>query len=169
MRAAIAGAALLAAPVARAETPAAVPEVTTASFADWLVICSGAAAERRCEAVLTVRDEHGQAAAAIALGQPVKSAPPHLSLRVAANAFVAAAAEVRFGADRLDLPFMLCVPQGCVAETKLADKAMLARFLATAADAGGKVTWRAASGQELKFPLSTRGMATALAQIGLAP
>lgn len=168
-RAAAVVAALLAAHGARAEAPAAVPEVTTASFGDWMVICAGPATERKCEAVLTVRDERGQAAAAIAIGQSAKTALPHMSLRVATNAFVAAPAQVKFGADRPDLPFLLCVPQGCVAEVKLADKALMARLLAIAADAGGQLNWRAASGQELKFSLSTKGMAAALAQVGIVP
>ena len=153
---------------AAAPAPAAsgaAPQTTTASYGDWIVVCVAAEAGRRCEAMHMVKDARGQAAAVLSVGNQGRGTPPHLSLRVGLNATVAQPAGATIGDQALTLPFTVCVPQGCVGDMVL-DGPLLARLAAMADDGTGTVRWRDATGQDQSLPLSTRGMAAAIAALG---
>ena len=112
-----------------------------------------------------IKDAKGQTAAVVSLGYPAKGDPLRLTLRVPVNAWVAKPANLTMGKLGLGLPFRVCIPQGCLADLALVDKAMLAQLTAMPADAGGSGQWQDAFGREQQFPVSAKGLASVLAQL----
>lgn len=148
-----------------AQTPAAkaasAPETTTASYGDWLVACSGVGSVHRCEAMHVIKDTKGQAAAVISVGRVTREAPLRLALRVPVNVAVNKPSVLKLGAETINLPFHVCIAQGCFADITLSDPDQLARLRALGQDVGGKVAWQDSSGQDGSIDVSVRGMAAA--------
>lgn len=137
------------------------PDTTTASYGDWMVICMGSDATRRCEALHMVKDAKGQAVAALSVGRPGKNEPLRLSLRVGVNAWVAKPVALTLGAAAVPMPFRVCIAQGCIADISL-DAGLMEKLLKPAAPSSDTVQWQDAEAHTLSFAISVRGLDAAL-------
>lgn len=163
----------LAASSAQAAAPAAaaspVPETTTATYGDWVVVCVGSPAARRCEAMTTARDDKGQPLAALSMGYPSVHEPVRMALRLAVNVTVAEPVTLTAGAERHVMPFRLCIPQGCIADKVMADPAALGRLRAMQDDIAADIAWKDAAGQAHAARISLKGLNAAFSQLSVAP
>ena len=158
-----------------APEPAAVsnePQMTTASFGDWVERCQhvtvGGEPRRVCEVALTVTAS-GQNAplAEVAIGRAKKSDPLRVTLVLPVNVGFPSAPKVTFAedADPLELSWKQCVPAGCFAEAILTAEGQRAWREAKSA----KVESKAAGGQAFSFALSLRGLPQALEAMAKEP
>lgn len=137
------------------------PQLTTASFGDWVERCQRVATTglKLCEVAETVQVE-GQNAplAQIAIGRADKDGPLRLTLLLPVNVSFPDAPKLKIG-SAFDLSWRRCVPGGCLADVALSDADV--STLRAAAEPG-QIEFKTASGQDLKFPTSSRGLLQAL-------
>lgn len=159
-----------AAPAAAAPAPApvpAVPQQTTASFADWTLRCTRTtAAAKLCEVVQTITAQE-RTVAQIAFGRVEKGQPLHLSVLVPPSVTFTAApalATMRDGdAPMVELAWRRCLPGGCLAEAIVSDEA-LRRIRGTMDPA--RITFADGSGRVATLPFSPKGLPQALDALG---
>ena len=147
------------------------PQLTTATFGDWIERCqrvaSGSESHRLCEVVLTVV-ANGQTAplAEIAIGRLKKSDPLRLTLVLPVNVSFPSAPKITAeGADPLELAWRQCVPAGCFADAAFGPDSMQAWRAAKSA----KVESQSAATQKFNFAISLRGLPQALDAMAKEP
>ena len=140
------------------------PQMTTATYGDWVERCqrvdAGGEQRRVCEVALTVAAS-GQSAplAEIAIGRPKKGAPLRLTLVLPVNVGFPSAPKITAeGGDPVELAWRRCVPAGCFADS--AFDAGMTRALREAKTA--KVESKSAGGGYFSFAISLRGLPQAL-------
>jgi invasion protein IalB len=140
------------------------PQMTTATYGDWIERCQRVDASgeprRVCEVSLTVAAS-GQSAplAEVAIGRPKKNAPLRLTLVLPVNVSFPSAPKITVGGgDPVELSWRRCVPAGCVADSAFDADALRAFREATTA----KVESRSAAGGYFNFAISLRGLPQAL-------
>ena len=146
------------------ETVSSDPQMTTASYGDWVERCqrldANGETRRLCEVALTVAAS-GQSAplAEIAIGRVKKGAPLRLTLVLPVNVGFPSAPEITAeGGEAVELAWRRCVPAGCFADIGF-DAAML-RVWREAKTA--KVQSKSAAGGYFNFAISLRGLPQAL-------
>ncbi|WP_431302774.1 invasion associated locus B family protein [Sediminicoccus sp. BL-A-41-H5] len=155
---------LLAAPApARAQTPATPPpNVTNASFGDWVLRCeTRPAGPRGCEVLQSLQDQRRLPVAQFAFGRAQRGDPMRLIVLIPANVTVAHPMLIQLPDRAAPIPVTLraCGPRGCVAEADVS-AAQLTRLRAR--EAQGRLEYRDALGGEVALPFSTRGFGQAL-------
>lgn len=150
--------------------PAAVsatPERTTASFGDWVLRCERPAtpvgAQRICEVAQSIMVQGQQAPIAqLAVGRIQRTDPLKVTLVLPSNVLLTAvpkiAAEDKDG-QLVDFAWQRCLPGGCFADLVLRDD--FSRRLRARTEPG-RIEFRDGTGQEIRLPFSTRGLAQAL-------
>ena len=159
------------APKKDAEPVSSDPQLTTATFGDWVERCQrvAAAGEARkvCEVALTITAT-GQNAplAELALGRARKADPIRLTVVLPVNVGFPSAPRLTLdGGEALELVWRQCVPAGCFAEAGLSGEQLSALREAKAA----KIESKAAGGQAFNFAASLRGLPQALDAMAREP
>jgi invasion protein IalB len=147
---------------AQAQPPASVdtPQLTTATYGDWVVQCQTATKppnQKICDMAQTTQVQGGNGPfSRVAVAHPVHGQPIRLVVQVPVN--VAFATNVRLRTSDTDpgiaAPFARCIPNGCFAEFDLRDD-MMRKFRAAAGV--GKLSFADAAGREINVPLSFKG------------
>ena len=147
------------------------PQMTTASFGDWIERCqrvnANGEANRICEVALTVTAT-GQNAplAEIAIGRVKKSDPLRMTLVLPVNVSFPSAPKIALdAADHLELAWRQCVPAGCFADATFGAETQRAWREAKSA----KVESKSAGGQAFNFAISLRGLPQALDAMAREP
>jgi invasion protein IalB len=148
--------------VAQAQQPASTdaPQLTTATYGDWVVQCETAPKppnQKICDMAQTTQVQGGNAPfSRVALAQPVRGQPERLVVQVPVNVTFATNVRIRTAdADPgIMAPFARCIPNGCFAEFDLRDD-MLRKF--RGASGVGKVSFAEAAGRPIDVPLSFKG------------
>jgi invasion protein IalB len=145
------------------------PETTTATFADWTLRCQrvgdGPQSKRSCEIfqVIQTKNPQGQPItfAQIALGYAASGQPMHLVVELPVN--IALSSIVNLVTDDKDAglaaAWTRCLPAGCFAEAEVKDDVV--RRWRTFNEAG-RLTFKDASGREIRVATSYRGVGPAL-------
>jgi invasion protein IalB len=146
----------------------AMPERTTASFADWTMRCdaSGAGAKRVCE-VAQIMTAQGQTspAAQIALGKPAANDSKRITLVLPVNVTLLSKPVVgtaQPSAKSIELTWQRCTPGACFASAPISDEMI---GILAAQTEPGKIIIRDAAEREIVLPLSFRGLRQALAEL----
>jgi invasion protein IalB len=140
------------------------PQLTTATFGDWVERCqrvnAGGETRRVCEIALTVTAAgQNQPLAELAIGRTKKSDPLRLTLVLPVNVSFPSTPKILVeGDDALDCTWKQCVPAGCFADAPFNAEAQRAWREAKSA----KVESKAAGGQAFSFNVSLRGLPQAL-------
>ena len=147
------------------------PQMTTATFGDWIERCqrvsANGEASRICEVALTVTAT-GQSAplAEIAIGRVKKSDPLRMTLVLPVNVAFPSTPKIALdAADPLELAWRQCVPAGCFADATFGAEAQRAWREAKSA----KVESKSARGQVFNFAISLRGLPQALDAMAREP
>ncbi|HEY9214012.1 MAG TPA: invasion associated locus B family protein [Ancylobacter sp.] len=143
-------------------TPPAQPEMTTATYQDWLMRCvSPAGKPKVCEIAQTIQVE-GQAGpvAVIAVGKISADEPLHLTIQLAAGVWLPAGVKLQYNekSPPVALEFKRCL-QGCFAETDI-DKA-LEQGLRNATGPGS-ITFESGARKPVTLQISFKGFSAAL-------
>ena len=142
------------------------PQVTTASFGDWVERCqrvaSGEDTFRICEAAETFQVE-GQSApiAQLAIGRIKRSDPLRLTLVLPVNTAFPSAPKISVDgkpAESIELAWRRCIPSGCIADAVLSDD-MVAQWRNEKSP--GHIQSKNGAGQTFSFALSFRGLGPA--------
>ncbi len=152
------------APKKDAEPISSDPQMTTATYGDWVERCQRVSVNgeprRVCEVALTV-SATGQNAplAELAVGRARKGAPLRLTLVLPVNVSFPSAPKITAqGGDPMDLAWRQCVPAGCFADAGFGLDAQHAFREAKTA----KVESKTAGGASFNFEISLRGLPQAL-------
>jgi invasion protein IalB len=148
------------------------PQMTTASFGDWVERCQrvAGALERAkvCEVAQTIRVE-GQSGpiAQIAIGRLKKGDPLKVKLILPVNVAFPSAPKIGLDkkGDALELTWRRCLPVGCTADAEIGDNAPASWRAA----ANGQIESKTASGQDFRFAMSFRGLPQALDALAREP
>ncbi len=142
------------------------PQVTTASFGDWVERCqrvaSGDETVKLCEIAQTFQIE-GQSApiAQLAVGRLKKTDPLRLTLVLPVNAAFPSAPKISVegkGSESIELSWRRCVPSGCIADAVVSDELIAA--LRNEKNSG-HIESKNGAGQTFSFALSFRGLGPA--------
>lgn len=144
------------------QTPAAVPDRTTATFEDWIVRCevsrSGGKETKLCETVQTLAGPNGQVLAQVVIGRPAGATDDKILVEVPAGVWLPDGVTIRLGDKPLVSPVFRRCRQSCVADVDLPKQAVDSLItgsqpvtLVFAEDARKPVT----------LPLSTKGFRNA--------
>lgn len=142
------------------------PQVTTATYQDWLVRCVAASATaKQCEATQTLQMQaqgqgQGGTIALIALGRLAADGPLRLVVQLPAGIWLPAGAKLQPGekAKPIALEFKRCL-QGCFAEAEL-DKA--AEPILRGANGAGTLQFEDGARRPVSLPFSLKGLPQAL-------
>jgi invasion protein IalB len=154
-----------------AETISSDPQLTTATFGDWVERCQRVTANgetrRVCEVALTVTASgQSQPLAELAIGRTKKTDPLRLTLVLPVNVSFPSTPKIQVeGDDPLDFAWRQCVPAGCFADTAFSGDSQRAWREAKTA----KVESKAAGGQGFSFNVSLRGLPQALDALAREP
>jgi invasion protein IalB len=148
------------------------PQMTTASFGDWVERCQRVTVSgenrRLCEVSLTVTAQ-GQTSplAELAVGRVKKSDPLRVTLVLPVNVGFPSTPKIDIGdaGDPVELTWRQCVPAGCFAEATFSADTQRAWREAKSA----KVESKASNGQAFNFPISLRGLPQALDAMAKEP
>lgn len=143
-------------------------QATTATYDDWVLQCQTEPAtlpqpaQRACDMVQVTQVRGGTTPfSRVAILHTVKGQPIKLVVQLPVN--VSLRTEVRVQASDADpgivAPFDRCLPGGCFADFEIKDD-IIKKFRAAGAKPG-KVTFKAANGQDVAIPLSFKGFAQA--------
>ena len=142
------------------------PEMTTATFGDWMVRCqpiSNQPGRRLCEIAQNIVVQ-GQTApiAQLAFSRTAPNEPLYLTALLPTN--VAFPSAVRISIDErddkpVDVVWRRCLSAGCFANLAMTD-VILARWRTQ--DGPGRMVFKDGTGQDLLLPISFRGLARAL-------
>ena len=147
------------------------PQLTTASFGDWIERCQrvtiGGEARRLCEIALTVTAQgQSQPLAELAVGRIKRGDPLKLTLVLPVNvSFPSQPKLTPEGDDAIDFTWRQCLPAGCFADAVFSADAQKTLREAKAA----KIESKAAGGQAFNFPISLRGLPQALDALAKEP
>ena len=141
------------------------PQETSATYADWVVVCKSVAGQtppRVCRMVQVTKVQGKNVPFSRVVvsyqgrGQPIK-----LTLEVPPNASFATQVHVQTadGDPGIVSPFSSCLPNGCFADFELKDDAAK-KF--SAAHGAGRVSYADARGHSVAVPLSFNGFTEAL-------
>jgi invasion protein IalB len=147
------------------------PQLTTATFGDWVERCqrvnANGEARRLCEVALTVTAQgQTQPLAELAIGRAKKNDPLRLTLVLPVNVSFPSTPKASVeGDDPLEFAWRQCVPAGCFADAAFpVDTQRSWRDAKTA-----KVESKAAGGQGFSFNVSLRGLPQALDALAREP
>ena len=152
------------APKKDAEPISSDPQLTTATFGDWVERCqrvnAGGETKRVCEVSSTVTASgQSQPLAELAIGRAKKTDPLRLTLVLPVNVSFPSTPKIQAeGDDPLEFAWRQCIPAGCFADTAFAADSQRAWRDAKTA----KVESKAAGGQGFSFNVSLRGLPQAL-------
>jgi invasion protein IalB len=141
------------------------PQRTTATYADWVVVCSsasGGATPKACKMIQGTQVQGKNVAFShIAVSYPGRGQPINLTVQVPPNASFATQVRVQTadGDPGIVSSFSYCLPIGCFANFELKDD--VAKKFA-AAHGAGRVTFADAGGHSIAIPLSFNGFTQAL-------
>jgi invasion protein IalB len=148
------------------------PQMTTASFGDWIERCQrvnvSGESRRLCEVSLTVTAQgQSQPLAVLAVGRVKKSDPLRVTLVLPVNVSFPSAPKIDIGdaGDPLELAWKQCLAAGCFAEAPFSGETQHAWREAKSA----KVESKASNGQAFGFPISLRGLPQALDAMAKEP
>jgi invasion protein IalB len=147
------------------------PQLTTATFGDWVERCQRVAANgetrRLCEVALTVTAQgQNQPLAELAIGRLKKGDPLRMTLVLPVNVSFPSTPKIQVeGDDPLDFAWKQCVPAGCFADVAFGADAQRAWRDAKTA----KIESKAAGGQGFSFNVSLRGLPQALDALAREP
>lgn len=150
------------------------PEVTTASFGDWIERCtvlrSGADSLRLCEVSQTIQVE-GQSSpiAQVAVGRLKKSDPLRLTLVLPVNVAFPSTPKISIegkDAASVSASWTKCVGGGCFAAASLSDEAISAW---RNAQGSGQIESTNSLNQSFKLAMSFRGFSQALDALNREP
>jgi invasion protein IalB len=138
------------------------PERSTATYANWVLVCetrAGPPPQKTCEIVQVVQAQvqgKNTPFSRVIVVHPVKGQPVKLLIQVPVS--ITASANVRIQTADADpgviAPFARCVSAGCFADFDLKDDT-LKRF--RAASGNGKITYLDSGGHDIVVPLSFSG------------
>lgn len=142
------------------------PQLTTATFGDWLLRCQrvgeGAQSVRSCEVAQTLQAEGQGMIAQIAVGRIAADAPLRVTVLLPSNLSFPSSVKIAID-DKDDQPADLawkrCLAAGCIADSDMKDD-ILKRWRAQAGQ--GRMRFRDAVAREITLPFSFRGLAQAL-------
>jgi invasion protein IalB len=143
------------------------PEVTTASYGDWVLRCATQGADpktavRSCE-VVQILQVQGQSApiAQLAIGRPAPKAPMKFTAVLPTNITIATQpfAQLEDKAANQPLAWRRCATGGCIADADIRPEVLTAWRLSKLRSV---LQFRDATGQDLSLPFSVRGLAQAL-------
>jgi len=138
------------------------PEVTTASFGDWVLRCRKINGTATCETTQSVQIQGQGVIAAIAFGK-LPGGERKMSVVIVLPNNVAFAAPASLSIDDKDKPFELvyrrCLPSGCFAENEVKDD-VIAHWRGQ--NAQGRLAFRDGRERNIVLPFSFRGLAQAL-------
>jgi invasion protein IalB len=147
------------------------PQLTTATFGDWIERCQrvnvGGETRRLCEVSLTVTAQ-GQNAplAEVAIGRVKKSEPLHVTLVLPVNVALPSTPKITVGdEDAVEFTWRQCLPAGCFADAAFSSDAQRAWREAKTS----KVESKLANSQALSFAISLRGLPQALDAMAKEP
>jgi len=138
------------------------PEMTTATYQDWLMRCASPAGKPKvCEIAQTIQME-GQngPVAVLAIGKVEADDPLRLTIQLASGVWLPAGVKLQYNekSPPVELEFKRCL-QGCFAEVEL-DKA-LEQGLRTATGPGS-ITFESGARQPVTLQISFKGLPAAL-------
>lgn len=145
---------------------AAAQQNTTATYDDWVLQCQTEGgtppqqpAQKACDIVQITQVRGGNTPfSRVAILHPTKGQPT-IRIVVQLPVNVSLRTEVKIQASDTDpgiiAPFDRCIPGGCFAEFEIKDD-VIKKFRA-AGTKPGKVTFKAANGQDVNIPLSFKG------------
>jgi invasion protein IalB len=140
------------------------PQSTTATYGNWVVLCqtrAGPPVEKVCDmAQVTQQQGSGAPFSRVAIGRTAKGQAAKLIVQVPVNASFAANVRVQVGDGDAGIaaPFARCLPSGCFVDFELKDD-VLKKFRASSA--AGKLTFADAGGHDVEVPISFNGFAQA--------
>jgi invasion protein IalB len=141
------------------------PQRTTATYADWVVVCTSAAGRTPSKVCRMVQGTEVRGKnmpfSHVAVSYPGRGQPIKLTVQVPPNASFATQVRVQ-SADNdpgITSSFSYCLPVGCFANFELKDD--VAKKLG-AAQGAGRVTFADAGGHSIAIPLSFNGFAQGL-------
>ena len=142
--------------------PASQPEMTTATYQDWLMRCASPAGKPKvCEVTQTIQME-GQtgAVAVLAVGKVEAGDPLRLTIQLAAGVWLPAGVKVQYNEKSapIELEFKRCL-QGCFAEIEL-DKALEQGLRTTSGP--GSLTFESGARKPVTLQISFKGFSAAL-------
>ncbi len=142
--------------------PSTLPEMTTATYQDWLMRCASPAGKPKvCEIAQTIQME-GQAGpvAVIAIGKIAADDPLHLTIQLAAGVWLPAGVKLQYNekSPPVALEFKRCL-QGCFAEIDI-DKALEQGL--RSATGPGSITFESGARKPVTFQISFKGFSAAL-------
>lgn len=141
------------------------PNMTTATFGDWVLRCQRlpqSGAERVCEVAQTMQVQGQNAPVAqFAIGRASKSEPLRATAVVPASISFPSNVQVALDKDAspLQLDWRRCLPGGCFADLVVKED-QLKRW--RTASESGRLVFKDASGREIAIPLSFQGLGPAL-------
>jgi invasion protein IalB len=143
-----------------------VPQMTTATFGDWVMRCSRIdnGSTTSCEVAQTLQVQGQGPIAEIAFGRPPgKDASAGMRVVVVLPNNVTFAGSVQISIDEKDKPVELtyrrCLPAGCFADTDAKDD-ILAKWRTQAGR--GRLAFKDGASRDIVLPFSFRGLAQAL-------
>lgn len=137
------------------------PEITTATYQDWLVRCMAAAeATRLCEVVQNLEVQGQGLVATVALGKIAADGELRLVVQVPAGVWLPGGVSFAIAEDSepLKLQYTRCL-QGCFAELELDAATVEAMRSATVQ---GSFSFEDGARRPVKLPVSFKGLAPAL-------
>lgn len=145
------------------------PDLSTATYGDWQLRCglantaAGQPDQRNCEVIQNIVVQgQSQPFAQIGFGKLAPDQPLYFTAVVPVNVSFPSAVEIATGTDDkrpVELDFTRCLPQGCFASVELTDD-VLKRW--RAASGPGSMSFKSGQGQNLRVPISFRGLDRAL-------
>ena len=161
-------------PVAPAQLPEPsaspkMPDVTTATYGDWILRCQYASATRQCEMFQTVQaQEPTRPVAVLAVGRDAPSSPYRLVLQVPVNITVEGGIKIEVGAPSMSLNavYRRCTASGCYADVVLNDDTR--KRLRAIADKG-QIQFVDATQRDITLQFSMRGFQAAIDALESAP
>lgn len=139
------------------------PEITTASFGDWVLRCQKSGADKVCEVTqaITVEGQNGPVAQ-LAVGRLDKESSYRLTVVLPVNVTLGTPGRIILN-GKTDAPVGLtwakCLPTACFASAEATDE-VLARLRANP-NSKSEIQWQTGVGQSIGLPFSLRGFAQA--------
>lgn len=152
-------------PSAKAAEVSTTPQVTTATYGDWLLRCQrvteDAKAQNHCEVGQSVQVQGQGLIAQIAFGHPAKGEPMHLTVLLPSNVSFPGVPKVYVEKETTgpELIWRRCMPGGCLANLQLPAE-VLTRWRGQIGN--GRLEFADALGRKIEIPFSFRGLAQAL-------